>query len=310
MSMVKLVPDICTIEVPVAFLNMDFGEKISTPKRLVVCELGEIEWYVEYYPAGFNSSFGRDVSLFVRIEKNVDVRRIVSIQNTYIQKRDSDFHTFSSVSCLFRLASHEELRESAAIQDGKFVVTCELQFEVPIAVVAPVPPIRDLLLDTCPQVTFDVDDETFTVNKAILCGMSSVFEAMFHHDTLEAVTGHVKIEDFDAKTVQNATLFINGIKPSKFTLNECFDMLKFADKYEINGFTNYLEWFLIDNINPENICDMINYAWTFSCKRLKFNLAKYISEHCTEAIMTAAFADLEPTIMAEVIRAAVNTRLQ
>uniref|UniRef100_A0A7E4ZSU6 BTB domain-containing protein n=1 Tax=Panagrellus redivivus TaxID=6233 RepID=A0A7E4ZSU6_PANRE len=201
--------------------------------------------------------------------------------------------------------SHDELRKSGAIQNGKFVVSCDIEFNLPWSKLDNIPPIHCLLLKTCPQVKLIVGEDTVEMNKAILTSISPVFNAMFSHDTKEARTGSVRIPDFDFNTVQNVRRFCLGVE-FDFTTKECIDMLKFADKYDIKGLQDYLEVCLINNLTADNFCAVADYAWTHSRDTVKINCAQYFSNYGEGVFLTSAFAGLEPTIMASLVKAAVE----
>jgi hypothetical protein len=58
------------------------------------------------------------------------------------------------------------------------------------------------------DVELEVDGQVLKAHKLILMSRSSVFKAMFSHDTLEAAKNRVVIRDFDFKTIQELLRYI------------------------------------------------------------------------------------------------------
>uniref|UniRef100_A0A7E4ZXJ9 BTB domain-containing protein n=1 Tax=Panagrellus redivivus TaxID=6233 RepID=A0A7E4ZXJ9_PANRE len=302
-SLVKLVTDSYSFEIPETALSMDNGVELATEMRPIT-QIEGLQWCIEYSPAGYDKEDAGFISVFLNVTKAVGIRYVFAVKNTAVQLHEQFFADEPMSFGAHHLISHDNLRKSGAMQNGKFVITCNAEFEVPLAKVEDPLPIQDLLLESCPQVTFVVGNDTVKMNKAILTNISPVFNAMFNHDTKEAKTGTVQIEDFNLKTIQKVKNFCLGSELDNFTFQEGIEVLKFADKYDIQGLQEYLEIFLSINITVDNFCDLVSYAWAYSRDGLKEKCAHYFSEHGDGVYLTAAFVELEPTVMASLVKAA------
>uniref|UniRef100_A0A7E4UYW6 BTB domain-containing protein n=1 Tax=Panagrellus redivivus TaxID=6233 RepID=A0A7E4UYW6_PANRE len=78
-----------------------------------------------------------------------------------------------------------------------------------------------------------VDDKTIDVHRHFLCMISPVFHAEFTHDTKEARSGTIEINDFSFDTVKKVIDYCYGREFVVDELSRMIDVLKFADKYDI-----------------------------------------------------------------------------
>uniref|UniRef100_A0A7E4VM17 BTB domain-containing protein n=1 Tax=Panagrellus redivivus TaxID=6233 RepID=A0A7E4VM17_PANRE len=305
MSLVKLIPDSCSMELPRTSITMNIGEHLASPIRSIP-EVKGLDWIVHCCPAGRTEAQAGYISVFVTVLKPVDLRFTFSLKNTNITEQffvnfNSDILSHGSPFFI----SHDLLRSCGAIQDGKFTIVCDVAVELPVSDFKAVPHIHELLHESCPQVTMLVEDEELQMNKAILMSVSPVFNAMFNHDTQEARSGCVKIDDFSYDTVDNVIDFILGSTSRKLTASEIIDMLKFADKYDISGLIVYFEAFLAKNVTPDNVADITTYAYAYSRDVLKAKCAKFVSKKVGKAVV-ASFAQLEPSLLVSLIKAAAD----
>uniref|UniRef100_A0A7E4VPS8 BTB domain-containing protein n=1 Tax=Panagrellus redivivus TaxID=6233 RepID=A0A7E4VPS8_PANRE len=304
-SLVKLVTDSDSIEIPETALSLKIGEKVTTVAR-PIAQIEGLKWWLEVCPAGFAKSNAVFISVFVKVTKHVDIRTVFTLKNTTFEIQDSWIADDNLRFGYDNLFSHDYFLNNGAIHNGKFVITCKVEFEVPIIDLKPLPNIHALLLKTCPQIAFKVGDESVLMNKAILTSISPVFHAMFDHDTKEAKINVVEIKDFDIDTVYKVMYFCLGIELNNLTTKESIEMLKFADKYDIQGLQKYFEAVLIASITADNICDIVNYAWTYSRDTVNTKCACFFSKSSESVVLTSAFADLEPTVMSSLVKAAVE----
>uniref|UniRef100_A0A7E4VDU7 BTB domain-containing protein n=1 Tax=Panagrellus redivivus TaxID=6233 RepID=A0A7E4VDU7_PANRE len=96
-----------------------------------------------------------------------------------------------------------------------------------------VPNYNDMLLNAPhypPDTDIVVGESTLKVHRHFLCMISSVFHAYFTHDSKEAQTGELQIDDFEFQTVKNVVDHCQGRDIPDLSLQEAFDLLRFADK--------------------------------------------------------------------------------
>ena len=101
--------------------------------------------------------------------------------------------------------------------------------------------------------------EQFGFNRSILCKISPVFERMLANTSLkEHKNGRVEINDTTPKTIKafSNILSLNYIQTEELT----FEMLLFADKYEIHPLYNLCQDHLCTAITKENVFDVIKAA--------------------------------------------------
>uniref|UniRef100_A0AC34FTU6 BTB domain-containing protein n=1 Tax=Panagrolaimus sp. ES5 TaxID=591445 RepID=A0AC34FTU6_9BILA len=134
------------------------------------------------------------------------------------------------------------------------------------------------------QFLWDRDDQDFTilagknavkgeikVHKFILAARSPVFDTMIKTDMKEKVEGKVKIIDFDADVVQAAVAFCYDQDISKFMddLTNTCALFQFADKYDITDLKDKLEFHLVNELTPENVCEITNAALITNSPKLQ-----------------------------------------
>uniref|UniRef100_A0AC34G5Q4 BTB domain-containing protein n=1 Tax=Panagrolaimus sp. ES5 TaxID=591445 RepID=A0AC34G5Q4_9BILA len=77
----------------------------------------------------------------------------------------------------------------------------------------------------------------------------------------EANENKVEITDFSFDIVEKAVKLCYHRKlVSDFTTEECFSLLKFADKYNMESIQENLEAYLGERITVSNVCEMCNGA--------------------------------------------------
>ncbi len=84
---------------------------------------------------------------------------------------------------------------------------------------------KDMVLS---DVELEVGGKVLKAHKVILMSRSSVFKAMFSHDTLEAAKNRVVINDFDFQTIQELLRYIYCEKVENLE-TVAFDLLAAAD---------------------------------------------------------------------------------
>uniref|UniRef100_A0A7E4VKE9 BTB domain-containing protein n=1 Tax=Panagrellus redivivus TaxID=6233 RepID=A0A7E4VKE9_PANRE len=281
MSLVKHVTDSSSISIKESDFNDSMvGNAIPWPDRSIK-EISGLKWHVDIYPAGDDWEYQQintgQVDVYLVVSKPVNAFVTFQIKGT--NTTHSEYVTFGSndrelVRAVPGFVLHEDLRNSGAIKKGKFVIRCEVKFDIPIAEFPAPPPIYKLLKEDCNTVNLVTENLEIEANKSILTEISPIFSAMFTHNMVESRTGEVHIVDLDSDTVRNVIDYCLGKNLNTITLDGVLNMLKFADKYNINGLTEHLETFLIDILNYENAATIYKHADLHSRENLKNACAK------------------------------------
>merc|ERR1712150_288900 len=101
--------------------------------------------------------------------------------------------------------------------------------------------------------------EEFDFNRSILCKMSPVFERMLANTSLEEhKNGRVEIIDTTPETIRALKNFLSLSYIQKEELT--FEMLLFADKYDISPLYKLCQDYLCNAITKENVFDVIKAA--------------------------------------------------
>ena len=103
-------------------------------------------------------------------------------------------------------------------------------------------------------------NEKLLCHKLVLCSASKVFKSMFLEDAVfnEAKNGTLEIKDFSAKTMRTflTYLYTDSIGADEIDV----DLLRAADKYDLERLVSECVSELFMKINPENILEIIETA--------------------------------------------------
>uniref|UniRef100_A0A7E4V4H1 BTB domain-containing protein n=1 Tax=Panagrellus redivivus TaxID=6233 RepID=A0A7E4V4H1_PANRE len=175
--------------------------------------------------------------------------------------------------------------------------------------ILPCPTAIELTSDSHQETVFDVaivvGEDKFQAHRGFLAMMSPVFRAMFTHDTKEAQTGVVDITDFDFATVTNTLNFCYGKDTGPKTEAEVWQMLCFADKYDLQTVIKRCDEALGTHITTKNFISIVQYAWKSNREALKTHCVEFFRRKFTHLTLTSGFALLPPNVSHEIIQRAV-----
>uniref|UniRef100_A0AC34GSQ4 BTB domain-containing protein n=1 Tax=Panagrolaimus sp. ES5 TaxID=591445 RepID=A0AC34GSQ4_9BILA len=104
-----------------------------------------------------------------------------------------------------------------------------------------------------------VDKKEIEVHKVILAYHSPVFNVMFSSGMKETTESKMEVIDFSSDIVEKAIKLCYGFKLlSDLSNDECFSLLKFADKYNMMIIQDIIESFLCAKISVSNVCEFAN----------------------------------------------------
>ncbi|GBL79099.1 Speckle-type POZ protein [Araneus ventricosus] len=126
------------------------------------------------------------------------------------------------------------------------------------------------------RVTIFVQGDVFQVHRTMLCSNSSVFAAMFEHDTSEKINNRIDIDDISVETVGEILSFMYFGSTSKLSLQKAIDVYTAADKYAILRLKKKCSDFLISNLSKESVLDILILADRHGDEELKESTIKFL----------------------------------
>ncbi len=135
------------------------------------------------------------------------------------------------------------------------------------------------------DVTLKCENKAFKVHKSVLMSKSDVFEAMFRHEgSQEAVSGVVKIEDTNARCLEDFLrfLYLGTADLCKMkSVERIHELLCLADKYNVKRLKNTCETKLGYLLKLRNIGEMALFAETFSADVLMKYVSSFVALNLT-----------------------------
>ncbi|KAF8763728.1 Speckle-type POZ protein like [Argiope bruennichi] len=162
------------------------------------------------------------------------------------------------------------------------------------------------------KVVLRVGEETETVNKAILCARSAVFDKMFQNDVEESKNNTVTITDIKMPVLRVLVSFLYSGKlldrdsytASNFNLDFILDLYYAADKYDITELRHLCVDLILPHISMENIFRIRKLAFSHNDALLKSSVVVFIATNIDALISTGDWKNLineEPQIASEVL---------
>jgi hypothetical protein len=126
----------------------------------------------------------------------------------------------------------------------------------------------------------DGESNKYKVNKGIISNFSSVFKVMIKGNFKESLSNVLIIEDFSTKIISSAIYyFYNNIINGNLEIKEYFDLLIFADKYDIKGLFIILEFHLMRQICQKDIKIFMKYLNFVDSQKLKTIVSQFCFYH-------------------------------
>jgi len=101
-------------------------------------------------------------------------------------------------------------------------------------------------------------DKQFKCHRAVLASMSSVFQAMLENEMfMEKHENFVKIDDFLPEIVQAMLEFMSTGDIPEGMKDKALDLIRLADKYDLQDLVKVCESSLADNISVQNVIESL-----------------------------------------------------
>ncbi|CAL1299423.1 unnamed protein product [Larinioides sclopetarius] len=127
------------------------------------------------------------------------------------------------------------------------------------------------------KVVLRVDEETQTVSKAVLCGLSPVFAKMFENDTREVNNNVVTITDIKMNVLKVLISFLYTGKLPDCDFDMLCDLYYAADKYDFAELRQICVDLIIPQISMENMHCVMKLAFAHGDELLKSTVMAVIA---------------------------------
>lgn len=120
----------------------------------------------------------------------------------------------------------------------------------------------------------------------ILEKRSSVFAAMFKHDTKENETGEISIVDIDKSTMEDLLEYIYTGDIKQLRMEKALSLYGAADKYDINNVKEICSEFIVRNLSVDSVCDVIKFSKLYQVEKIECPAKEYFKKNVREVIKT------------------------
>lgn len=131
-----------------------------------------------------------------------------------------------------------------------------------------------------------VDGKNIGAHRMILEARSSVFAAMFNHDTKENKTGEVSIIDVDKSTMETILIHMYTGDIDNPTTENVLHLYAAAEKYDIKDIKEICSEFIIRNLSVEWVCDVIKFAELYQEEEIGRSAREFFKENARKVLKT------------------------
>lgn len=139
--------------------------------------------------------------------------------------------------------------------------------------------------DSC-DVILKVKEKEFRAHKVILMARSSVFAAMFEHDTAEKQTGIIDIPDCDPDSFHEFLDYLYCGKTENISFPSSLHLYKIADKYNVQELKYFCAEYMEQNLTEENVCDAVILADLYDETKLMSAAQAFFNKSLSKIAMT------------------------
>uniref|UniRef100_A0AC35F510 BTB domain-containing protein n=1 Tax=Panagrolaimus sp. PS1159 TaxID=55785 RepID=A0AC35F510_9BILA len=295
----KHYPLSCEWEIDEFSLRANSDGQFASPE-FSVDGLPDVKWHLIVFPNGIREPHDH-LSAYIKIQsstKSIYLMGKFLVKGTSLKKRVR--HTFTKTSqthgskCLIPL---NELYDSY-VHDGK--LTIQLQATIALNKTS-----TTCLLgnNDAKDIALIVGDESFHAHSKVLGYHSPVFDRMFNSNFDESIERKVTITDFEFDVVRAAVCFCYDmyspfIQASEYPYEQ---LLRFADKYNMQKLMDFSEKSLISKIDISNVCLLIQLSNAVNAFALNEKCRSFISAHIDSTALFHDFENLDSSIVKEIM---------
>ncbi|CAB4031169.1 BTB POZ domain-containing 6-like [Paramuricea clavata] len=136
----------------------------------------------------------------------------------------------------------------------------------------------------------DASDKTFCAHKYVLATSSAVFYAMFYGSLAEKES-IVRLPDTNEESLEQFLKFLYT-EDCTLTADNVFAILYLAKKYIVPSLKEKCANFLVENLNPENVLDVLDQVTRFDEEDLKRHCWKVIQSHTSKVVASDNFNNI------------------
>lgn len=136
----------------------------------------------------------------------------------------------------------------------------------------------------CTDIVFKVSGEEIKAHKVILANKSKYFEVMFRSGLVEAQSDCIEVVEFKPNTIKAMLKYIYSSELEDESKDEdgkssfYSNLLKAADKYQLDDLKKECEHILCTLISTENMEYLMSFALTHKVKNLQKKVAAFMSD--------------------------------
>ena len=148
--------------------------------------------------------------------------------------------------------------------------------------------------------TCEGSDKTFYAHKYVLATSSAVFHAMFYGGLAEKES-IVRLPDAKEESLEQFLRFLYT-EECTFTTENVFEITYLAKKYILPSLKEKCVNFLVENLNPENVLDVLDQATRFDEEDLKRHCWKVIQSNTSKVVASDSFNNISQMTMTKLLR--------
>uniref|UniRef100_A0AC34FK38 BTB domain-containing protein n=1 Tax=Panagrolaimus sp. ES5 TaxID=591445 RepID=A0AC34FK38_9BILA len=142
-------------------------------------------------------------------------------------------------------------------------------------------------------------DNKINVHKQVLMDASPVFSAMIESGMKESIENKMIIPDFSFEVVDAAIkLCYTSNVPQDLNLDDMLSLYQFGDKYQIKIITDLVENYLIKNLLPSNVVEIIQFSNFLSIKKLFQQCTNFLIKCSKESTAVLGLESLDKNLLA------------
>ncbi|CAB3984989.1 BTB POZ domain-containing 6-like, partial [Paramuricea clavata] len=143
-------------------------------------------------------------------------------------------------------------------------------------------------------------DKTFYAHKYVLSTSSAVFHAMFY-GALAEKDSIVHLSDTNAESLEQFLRFLYT-EECTLTADNVIAIMYLAQKYIIPSLYEKCVNFLLENLNPENVLDVLEQATRFDEKELEKRCWKIIVSKTGKVVASDSFNNISQTTLTKLLK--------